>query len=238
MCKREFESLANYLLIFVSFVLFLFICGCETAPLHRGYRWYCRGAYGQAIETLTYYLDEYSSDNNENKEARAAGFFYRGLSKAELGQIQEADVDYREALARVPDFFYASFNIGVGLIRQQQYDSALEMFRKSWNSMTKAECGELDDSLLWNRKVFLRDRSYCFFYYGMVLIMCGEIDEIGVLLKESERLTLKENRIIVARELFRKVFVRELTLKECRMKVESWLNDLEKGRGLRKFSGR
>ena len=110
-----------FYLMALFFAGMLLIIGCGTASLHRGYRWYCRGAYGQAVETLTYYL-EHSSDTDRNKEARAAGFFYRGLAKAEIGIIQDADADYREALSRVPDFFYASFNIGVGHIRLQQYD--------------------------------------------------------------------------------------------------------------------
>jgi len=214
----------------------LLIIGCETAPLHRGYRWYCRGAYGQAIETLTYYL-EHSSDSDRNKEARAAGFFYRGLAKAEIGRIQDADADYREALSRVPDFFYASFNIGVGHIRLQQYDLALAMFRKSWNSILKAYRGELEDSLLWNRKVFSRDSAYCFLYYGMALVMCEEIDELGTLLKESNTLTFDVNKESVMREVFIRLHSRKLTSEEARLQVKTWLKNLESGRGLGRLSG-
>lgn len=93
----------------ISIILFLIgifhFSGCETAPLYRGYRWYRRGNYEQSIRTFTYYLEHSSDNSGNNEEERAAAYFYRGLSKTELGRGQEAVTDYKEALSRVPDFF-------------------------------------------------------------------------------------------------------------------------------------
>ena len=233
MYKYEIMWCIKFILALVSFV---FACGCETAPLYRGYRWYRRGAYEQSVKALTYYI-EHSSDSSRNKEARAVGFFYRGLAKAELGRIQEAEVDYMEALARVPDFFYASFNIGVGYINQKQYGLALAMFRKSWNSILKAGRGELDESQLWNRNVFFRDRAYCFLYYGMTIVMCGKIDELGVLLNESDMYTFEVKKVSMAQEVFRKISSRKLSIEEGCIYVESWLKDFEKRKGVGKLRG-
>lgn len=216
----------------MSWFLIAALGGCETAPLHRGYRWYCRGAYSQSVETLTYYL-EHSSDCDGNKEARAAGFFYRGLSKTELGLNRDAINDYREALLRVPDFFYASFNLGVEHVRLHEYDLALSMLRTSWASVLKAGRGELDGSLLWNRKVFPRDRAYCFYYYGMAAVMCGEVGELGKLLREAETFEFKEKKVFGAREVFRRIADGDLSLEKGREQVASWLRDLDGKKGRR-----
>lgn len=204
--------------------------GCETAPLFRGYRWYCRGAYGVSIRTFTYYL-EHSRDRANNKEARAVGFFYRGLAKTELGRGREAIDDYRDALLRVPDFFYASFNLGVEHVRQREYDLAFSMLRTSWASVLKAGRGELDESLLWNRKVFPRDRAYCFYYYGMMAVVCGEVGELGKLLREAETFDFKEKKVSDARAVFRRIANGELPLEKGREQVMSWLMALDGKRG-------
>lgn len=184
-----------------------------------------------SIQTFTYYL-EHSRDRPNNREERAAGFFYRGLAKTELGRSREAMDDYRDALLRVPDFFYASFNLGVEHVRLQEYDLALPMLRTSWASVLKAGRGELDESLLWNRKVFPRDRAYCFYYYGMAAVMCGEIDELGELLREAESFEFKEKKVSDAREVFRRIAAGDLSLEKGREQVASWLRDLggKKGR--------
>jgi len=215
-----------FVLMFLGSIPFLW--GCATSSLHRGYRWYRRGAYEQSIKTFTYYL-EHSSDCEENSEARAAGFFYRGLAKSEMGKEYEAYSDYTEAIRRVPDLFYASFNMGIWHIRQRQYDLASSMFRKSWDSMLKAGRGELDDSALWNRSSFTRDREYCFYYYGMALVFCGSADELAALLNESDDLIFQKKNVLVAREIFRKIVSREMTMAEARPQVESWLCGIEKG---------
>ena len=214
----------------MSWVRIAALGGCETAPLHRGYRWYCRGAHSQSVETLTYYL-EHSSDCDGNKEARAAGFFYRGLSKTELGLNRDAINDYREALLRVPDFFYASFNLGVEYVRLHEYGLALSMLCASWVSVLKARRGELDESLLWNRKVFLRDQAYCFYYYGMMAIMCGEADELETLLRAVDALEFKVKKIATAREVFRRIASGELSVEEGRNQVKSWLKEIDEGKG-------
>lgn len=219
------KSVLSAAILAVSLVL----CGCETAPLFRGYRWYCRGAYAQSIAAMTYYL-EHSRDRDGNKEERAAGFFYRGLSKTELGRSREAIADYEEALARIPDFFYASFNLGVEHVRLHEYDRALPALRKAWASMLKAGRGELEESQLWNRKVFPRDRAYGFYYYGMVAVMCGAVNELGTLLRESEALAFPVKSASESREVFRRIVSGELTLEEGRRQVESWLKGLESGR--------
>ena len=219
----------RYLSVLVFLGSLLLLCGCATSSLHRGYRWYRRGAYEQSVKTFTYYL-EHSSDCDENSEERAAGFFYRGLAKAEMGKGREAYSDYAEALRRVPHFFYASFNMGVWHIRQRQCDLASSMFRKSWDSVLKAGRGELDDSALWNRSVFSLDREYCFYYYGMALVLCGSIDELATLLNESNGFIFQKKNVSVAREIFQKIVSREMTTAEARLQVESWLKDVEKGR--------
>ena len=219
------KSVLSAAILAVSLVL----CGCETAPLFRGYRWYCRGAYAQSIAAMTYYL-EHSRDRDGNKEARAAAFFYRGLSKTELGRSREAIADYEEALVRIPDFFYASFNLGVEHVRLHEYDRALPALRKAWASMLKAGRGELEESQLWNRKVFPRDRAYGFYYYGMVAVMCGAVDELGTLLRESEALALPVKSASEAREVFRRIVSGELMLEEGRRQVESWPEGLESRR--------
>ena len=219
------KSVLSAAILAVSLVL----CGCETAPLFRGYRWYCRGAYAQSIAAMTYYL-EHSRDRDGNKEARAAGFFYRGLSKTELGRSREAIADYEEALVRIPDFFYASFNLGVEHVRLHEYDRALPALRKAWASMLKAGRGELEESQLWNRKVFPRDRAYGFYYYGMAAVMCGAVDELGTLLRESEALAFPVKRASEAREVFRRIVSGALTPEEGRRLVESCLKGLESRR--------
>lgn len=205
----------------------LFICGCGPSSLHRGYRWYCRGAYQRSVNTFTYYLN-HSSDGDKNCEERAAGFFYRGLAQSEMGKDCEAFSDYAEALKRAPDFFYASFNMGVGYIRQRQYDLACSMFCKSWESVLKAGRGELDDSALWNRSVFPRDREYCFYYYGMALVLCESIDKLSILLEESNKFVFQQKKVLVAREIFHKLVSQEMTIAEIHIQIESWLNDIEK----------
>ena len=165
-----------------------------------------------------------------NKEARAAGFFYRGLSKTELGRSREAIADYEEALVRIPDFFYASFNLGVEHVRLHEYDKALPALRKAWASMLKAGRGELEESQLWNRKVFPRDRAYGFYYYGMAIVMCGTVDELGTLLRESEALAFPVKSASEAREVFRRIVSGALTLEEGRRQVESWPEGLESRR--------
>lgn len=216
----------------VSIIGVFLLNGCETAPLFRGYRWYCRGAYGQSIRTFTYYL-EHSRDRSNNKEERAAGFFYRGLAKTELGRGREAIDDYRDALLRVPDFFYASFNLGVEHVRLHEYDLALSMLRTSWASVLKAGRGELDGLLLWNRKVFPRDRAYCFYYYGMAAVMCGEVGELGKLLREAETFEFKEKKVFGAREVFRRIADGDLSLEKGREQVASWLRDSDGKKGRR-----
>ena len=219
------KSVLSAAILAVSLVL----CGCETAPLFRGYRWYCRGAYAQSIAAMTYYL-EHSRDRDGNKEARAAGFFYRGLSKTELGRSREAIADYEEALVRIPDFFYASFNLGVEHVRLHEYDRALPALRKAWASMLKAGRGDLEESRLWNRKVFPRDRAYGFYYYGMAAVMCGAVDELGTLLRESEALAFPVKSASEAREVFRRIVSGALTPEEGRRLVESCLKGLESRR--------
>lgn len=219
------KSVVSAAILAVSLVL----CGCETAPLFRGYRWYCRGVYAYAIKDITYYL-EHSRDRDGNKEARAAEFFYRGLSKTELGMCREAIADYEEALVRIPDFFYASFNLGVEHVRLHEYDKALPALRKAWASMLKAGRGELEESQLWNRKVFPRDRAYGFYYYGMAAVMCGAVNELGTLLRESEALAFPVKNATEAREVFQRIVSGELTLEEGRRQVESWLKGLESKR--------
>ena len=207
----------------------LVLCGCETAPLFRGYRWYCRGAYAQSIAAMTYYL-EHSRDRDGNREERAAGFFYRGLSKTELGRSRDAISDYEEALVRSPDFFYASFNLGVEHVRLHEYDKALPALRKAWASMRKAGKGELEESQLWNRKTFSRNRAYGFYYYGTAAVMCGAVDELGALLRESEALAFPVKSASEAREVFRRIVSGALTLEEGRRQVEAWLKGLESKR--------
>lgn len=185
-----------------------------------------------SIRTFTYYL-EHSRDRAGNREERAAGFFYRGLAKTELGRGREAIDDYRDALLRVPDFFYASFNLGVEHVRLHEYDLALSMLRTSWASVLKAGRGELDESLLWNRKVFPRDRAYCFYYYGMMAVMCGEVGELGELLHEAEAFEFKEKKVFAAREVFRRIANGELSLEKGREQVVSWLRDLDGKKGRR-----
>lgn len=219
----------NISVILSAIVAFLF-GGCETAPLYRGYRWYRRGNYEQSIKTFTYYL-EHSSDNSANNEARAAAYFYRGLSKTELGRGHETVPDYKEALARVPDFFYASFNLGVEYVRQQRYEMALQSFGISWNSILKAGRGELDESRLWNRNVFQRDRAYCFYYYGITIVMCGKIDELDSLLRESEAFAFSDKNILKAREIFERIVSEGLTVEEGRECIKPKLKEIENGKG-------
>lgn len=216
------KSVLSAAILAVSLVL----CGCETAPLFRGYRCYCRGAYAQSIAAMTYYL-EHSHDRDGNKEERAAGFFYRGLSKTELGRSREAIADYEEALARIPDFFYASFNLGVEHVRLREYDKALPALRMAWTSMLKAGKGELEESQLWNRKVFPRDQAYGFYYYGMTAVMCGAVNELGTLLHEADSIAFPLKCASEARETFRRIASGALTLEEGRHHVESWLKGIE-----------
>ena len=216
----------------ISIILFLIgifhFSGCETAPLYRGYRWYRRGNYEQSIRTFTYYLEHSSDNSGNNEEERAAAYFYRGLSKTELGRGQEAVTDYKEALSRVPDFFYASFNLGVEYIRQQRYEMALQSFRTSWNSILKARRGELDESRLWNRNAFQQDGAYCFYYYGITIVMCGKIDELDSLLREGEVFAFNDKNIFSAREIFKRIVSESLTAEEGREFLKPKLEEIEK----------
>ena len=147
-----------------------------------------------------------------------------------MGRSREAIADYEEALVRIPDFFYASFNLGVEHVRLHEYDKALPALRKAWASMLKAGRGELEESQLWNRKVFPRDRAYGFYYCGMVAVMCGAVNELGTLLRESEALAFPVKSASEAREVFRRIVSGALTLEEGRRQVEFWLKGLESGR--------
>ena len=86
--------------------------------------------------------------------------------------------------------------------------------------------------MLWNRKDFPRDRAYCFYYYGMAAVMCGEIDELSELLREAESFEFKEKKVFDAREVFRRIAAGDLSLEKGREQVASWLRDLggKKGR--------
>lgn len=178
---------------------------------------------------------DHSSDREGNREARAAGFFYRGLSKTELLQSREAIQDYEEALLRVPDFFYSSFNMGVEYVRLEDFTNSLSAFRRSWNSILKAGRGELDDSLLWNRKVFSRDRAYCFFYYGMAAVMCGQFNELEELIGNSRDFTFTQPQVVEARTLFEKIIKGELTREEGRLQVEAWTMSLNEKKSRKKL---
>ncbi len=97
----------------------------------------------------------------------------------------------------------------------------------------KARRGELDESLLWNRKVFLRDQAYCFYYYGMMAVMCGEVDELETLLRAVDTFEFKIKKISTAREVFRRIVTKELSIEEVRNQVKSWLKEIDEGKGCR-----
>ena len=139
-------------------------------------------------------------------------------------------INYKEALSRVPDFFYASFNLGVEYVRQQRYEMALQAFRISWNSILKVERGELNESRLWNRNVFQRDRAYCFYYYGITIVMCGKIDELASLLREGEVFAFNDKNILSAREIFKRVVSEGLAVEEGREYLKPKLKEIENGK--------
>lgn len=220
------------LLVSMFLECLLLFCGCESSSLQRGYRWYRRGAYEQSVKTFTYYL-EHTSDCAENVEERAAGFFYRGLAKAEMGMGRDAYADYAEALRRAPDLFYASFNMGVWHVCQRQYDLACSMLCKSWDSVLKAGRGELDRSALWSRSAFPKDREICFYYYGMTLVLCESLDGLATLLNESNGFAFQRKYVSEARDVFQKIVCREMSIAEARQQVKSWLKKIECGRRAR-----
>jgi tetratricopeptide (TPR) repeat protein len=179
-------------------ILFIFLCaiiisGCETDSLFRGHRFFQRGQYDRAVRQFTFYLEEDSIDRFDNREYRAAGYCWRGLANSALRKHEAAISDYKEALARVPDCFYASFNLGVELLILKQYAEAVDSFRMAWEGIKKAGRGELDDSKLWNRKTLNRDSEFCFQYLGMLLLQKQDIDGIKVLLADSKKLSLQMN---------------------------------------------
>ena len=167
-----------------------FMCGCETDSLFRSYRFFQRQQYDKAEGHFTYYLT-HTEDRDDNKEYRAAGYCWRGLSRSALKKHEEAISDYKEALLRVPDCFYASFNLGVELLILKRYGESVDSFRIAWAGIQKANRGELDNSKLWNRNTLNLDSEFCFQYFGMLLLRMRDIDGIKVLLEDLKRLSLK-----------------------------------------------
>lgn len=220
-----------FLLVFIAGALLF--CGCETAPLFRGYRFYCRGAYPQSVRAFTYYLN-HSRDRKSNVEERAVAFFYRGLAKTEMRESREAIKDYEEALSRDSDFFYASFNMGVEYVRLANYEKALPSFAQSWSSILKAGRGELDKSRLWDRKAFPRDREYAFYYYGMSAVLCGEVKSVRKILEEARSFEFKQGEIVNAKETFSKIVSGEISQAAGRAHVEELLKKINEKERQRK----
>ena len=179
--------------ILFIFLCAIIICGCETDSLFRGHRFFQRGQYDRAVRQFTFYLEEDSIDRFDNREYRAAGYCWRGLANSALKNHELAISDYKEALVRVPDCFYASFNLGVELLILKRYRESVESFKIAWAGIRKANKGELDDSKLWNRNTLNRDSEFCFQYLGMLLLQKQDIDEIKVLLADSKKLSLQMN---------------------------------------------
>ena len=107
---------------------------------------------------------------------------------------------------------------------------ALQAFRISWNSILKVERGELNESQLWNRNVFQRDRAYCFYYYGITIVMCGKIDELASLLREGEVFAFNDKNILSAREIFKRVVSEGLAVEEGREYLKPKLKEIENGK--------
>lgn len=193
------------------------LCGCKSLIAKRGFRYYQRGWYGRSIDTFTYYLT-HTEEDEENRALRAGSFFYRGLCKTELGWSEGAIEDYKEAYSREPDFFFASFNLGVEYVRKSEYKVALQYLRAAWKSVLKAERGELEDSLLWNRRTYPTDKEYAFYYYGMVLVACGEHDEFNALMDETKLFSCTKRSPAEMQSLFRKIWLGEVSFavgQEC-----------------------
>lgn len=179
-------------------MLFMFsnlvmLYGCETDSLFRGYRFFQRRQYDRAVSQFTYYLN-HSEDREDNKEYRAAGYLYRGLSQSTLGCHELAIADYKDALLRVEDCFYASFNLGVELLKMQEYEKSKMSFLKAWEGILKAKRGDLNDSQLWNRKTLDRDCEFCFQYCGMLLLKMRDLDGLNVLIEDFRKLSMKIKR--------------------------------------------
>jgi tetratricopeptide (TPR) repeat protein len=182
-----------YLKMLAVFLGLIIACGCETDSLFRAHRFFQRRQYDKAEWWFTYYLDK-SEDREDNMEYRAAGYCWRGLARSALSKHEASISDYREALSRVPDCFYASFNLGVELLMSKRYGEAVDYFRCAWAGVQKAHKGELDDSKLWDRNTLDRDSEFCFQYLGMLLLKTRNIDGIKALLDDSKKLPLKMNR--------------------------------------------
>ena len=166
-----------------------FVCGCETDSLFRGYRFFMRGQYDMAIKQFTYYLN-HSDDRDDNKEERAAGFFYRGLAWSMIKHGESAIPDYEAALSRIQDYFYASFNLGVEYFQMQQYVKSQNYFMKAWIGVVKAKNGELDHSKLWNRKSLDIDCEFCFLYCSMVFARTRNLQGLRHLLEDSKAISM------------------------------------------------
>lgn len=209
-------------IVLIVFLTTLALCGCKSLIAKRGFRYYQRGWYGRSIDTFTYYLT-HTDESEENRAMRAGSFFYRGLCKTELGWSEGAIEDYKEAYLREPDFFFASFNLGVEYVRKGEYKVALPYLRAAWKSVLKAEQGELEDSLLWNRRTYSTDKEYAFYYYGMVLVVCGERNEFNALMDKAKSFSCTKNSPAEMQSLFRKMRLGDISFTAGQELVEQRL---------------
>jgi tetratricopeptide (TPR) repeat protein len=84
-------------------------------------------------------------------------FFYRGLAQENTGRVEEALEDYRKVMVLKPDFLLPYSRSGKIYARQQNYEMANEVYKKS------VELGDKDVTTIYN--------------YGVVLINLGKSAE-------------------------------------------------------------
>lgn len=194
--------------------------GCIRNSLYRGYRFFGRHQYQSAIRQFTYYLDRAEGDEAEYV---AAGYFYRGLSWSALKKSDIAADNYRQAFSLVPYFFGASFNLGVENLRLGKFPESETCFKSSWQSMISAYRGELDKSLLWNRKTFKHDMESCYMYYGMVLVGLGKHDELKTLIATRKDIGIDNVAMDKADRLFNDALFGKISDEQAREFFLRWV---------------
>lgn len=113
-----------------------------TDHLTKGATYFILSDYRNALEEFTNLI---LSD-----QSSSVGFLYRGTVHLELGQYNNAEVDFLQGLKLNPESFELSLKIGIVYFYKKNYKEADSHFRKALLSSTTSE--ERDRLIIWQSK--------------------------------------------------------------------------------------
>ncbi|OGP50211.1 MAG: hypothetical protein A2Y79_07850 [Deltaproteobacteria bacterium RBG_13_43_22] len=112
-----------FFLSIISFTCFLIGCNSETSAINRGHRWYDRGKFNNAVQTYSHAL----KINPSNPDA----YYFRGLAKYKLQDIEGAEADFSMAIKLNPTHIGAYINRGHLFNQRNEFDKALSDCNKA-----------------------------------------------------------------------------------------------------------